>query len=153
MTEAKHIVLAHLFLNLYILAIFQPLYPILEYVIHYEYIVEELCENRDKPVLACNGKCYLGKQLTSDEKDSKEDPRPIPPTVDLDKLLTIREAQSSFSVFNPETTSGQADFQLRVNRHGSSQSSFSPSDFLNLLNGDRLSRSFLNFKYDSKNNK
>lgn len=103
MTEAKHIVLAHLFLNLYILAIFQPLYPILEYVIHYQYIVEELCENRDKPVLACNGKCYLGKQLTSDEKDSKEDPRPIPPTVDLDKLLTIREAQSSFSVFNPET--------------------------------------------------
>ena len=60
MKEAKHIVLAHLFLNLYLLAIFMPLYPVLDYVIHYDYIVEELCENRDKPVLACNGKCYLG---------------------------------------------------------------------------------------------
>jgi len=103
MKEAKHIVLAHLFLNLYLLAIFQPLYPILEYVIQYDYIVEQLCENRDKPVLACNGKCYLGKQLTLAEKNSQEDPSPLPPSVDFDKLLTIREAQSSFSVFNPET--------------------------------------------------
>jgi len=113
MKEMKHIVLAHLFLNLYLLAIFQPLYPILEYVINYEYIVEELCENRDKPVLACNGKCYLGKQLTSDEKDSNDDPKPLPPSVDFDKLLTIREAQSFFAVFNPETLRNRPSFNSR----------------------------------------
>lgn len=102
MKETKYVVLAHLFLNLYLLAIFQPLYPILEYVIHYDYIVKELCENRDKPVLGCNGKCYLGKQLSSDQKDSKDDPRPLPPTVDFDKLLTVWDGQLSFSVFNPD---------------------------------------------------
>lgn len=107
MKETKNIILTHLFLNLYLLAIFQPLYPILEYVIHYDYIVEELCENRDKPVLACNGKCYLGKQLTSDHKDSNDAPQPLPPSVDFDKLLTVRYDQISFSVFNPDILQNQ----------------------------------------------
>ena len=114
MKEAKHIVLAHLFLNLYLLAIFQPLYPILEYVIHYDYIVEQLCENRDKPVLACNGKCYLGKQLISDEKDSKDDPRPFPPTVDFDKLLAVREGQVSFTIFNPDALRNKPIFNSQL---------------------------------------
>jgi hypothetical protein len=110
MKEIKNIVLVHLMLNLYLLAIFQPLYPILEYIIHYDYIVEELCENRDKPVLACNGKCYLGKQLTADEKDSGEDPKPLPPSVDFDKLLTVREGQMHFTLFEPETLLSQPLF-------------------------------------------
>ena len=28
--------------------------------IAHDYIVNELCENREKPILTCNGKCYLG---------------------------------------------------------------------------------------------
>jgi hypothetical protein len=30
---------------------------------HKERIAKTLCENRDKPQLKCNGKCYLRKQL------------------------------------------------------------------------------------------
>lgn len=38
--------------------------PLLDYVINYDYISTQLCENRNKPELLCNGKCYLKKELT-----------------------------------------------------------------------------------------
>lgn len=37
----------------------KPLVPIMIYYANYDYIVTELCENRDKPYLECNGNCYL----------------------------------------------------------------------------------------------
>lgn len=45
------------------LFILKPILPVLEYAINYDYIVKELCENRDKPKMACNGKCHLMKEL------------------------------------------------------------------------------------------
>ncbi len=48
----------------------KPAIPFLEYGINYDYIVKELCENKDKPVLKCNGKCHLAKQLA---KATEED--------------------------------------------------------------------------------
>lgn len=41
----------------------RPLMPILEYYADYDYITKELCENKDKPYLKCNGTCYLQKQV------------------------------------------------------------------------------------------
>lgn len=41
----------------------RPVMPIIEYYANYDYIATELCENKDKPYLECNGKCYLEKQL------------------------------------------------------------------------------------------
>lgn len=41
----------------------RPIFPIVEYVINYEYIVTELCENRSQPKLDCNGKCHLKKEM------------------------------------------------------------------------------------------
>jgi hypothetical protein len=37
----------------------KPLLPLMVYYANYDYIVTELCENRDKPYLECNGRCYL----------------------------------------------------------------------------------------------
>ncbi|WP_073152929.1 hypothetical protein [Mesonia phycicola] len=50
----------------------KPVEPILEYCFNYNYIVETLCVNKDKPSLNCNGKCYLIKQLKSNKSDSKK---------------------------------------------------------------------------------
>lgn len=33
------------------------------YELNKEYVANNLCENRSKPKLHCNGKCYLNKQL------------------------------------------------------------------------------------------
>jgi len=41
------------------------------------YITETLCENKDKPQLHCNGKCYLNKQLKKAD-DTESDNKSIP---------------------------------------------------------------------------
>lgn len=38
------------------------------YNINLEYIIQELCENKDKPQLNCKGKCYLKKKLEESNK-------------------------------------------------------------------------------------
>lgn len=43
------------------LMLFKPLFPLVEYVVNYEYISEVLCENKEKPLIGCDGKCYLTK--------------------------------------------------------------------------------------------
>ena len=50
------VVIALLFLS-------KPIIPVLDYVINYDYIVKELCENKAKPELKCNGKCHLMKEM------------------------------------------------------------------------------------------
>lgn len=37
----------------------------MEYAINYDYIVKVLCENKEKPEVACNGKCHLKKELAN----------------------------------------------------------------------------------------
>ena len=52
----------------------KPLYPLLEYGIHYDYIVTHLCENKDRPQLQCNGKCYLAQMFAAQSADHQENP-------------------------------------------------------------------------------
>ena len=52
--------------------------PIIEYYANYEYIANVLCENRDKPYLECNGKCYLQKQLKEVNHDNHDHKSTIP---------------------------------------------------------------------------
>jgi len=58
-----------------LIMLFRPLLPILDYVINYDYIVNEVCINRDRPELKCNGKCYLMQSLAEQaerEQDEKK---------------------------------------------------------------------------------
>jgi hypothetical protein len=61
--------------NLYfILALFlfvKPIIPVFEYIVNYDFIVKELCENKEKPELACNGKCHLMKELAKANDSDK----------------------------------------------------------------------------------
>ncbi|MEN8187244.1 MAG: hypothetical protein ABFR05_08965 [Bacteroidota bacterium] len=95
----KKIIFTHLFLNLYLLVLIQPAIPVIEYFVNYDYIVEELCENRDKPLLACNGKCYLEKQVTKQQNLDHKEEAPVPPKVDLEKFLTLNTKKFIYQVF------------------------------------------------------
>lgn len=44
-----------------------------DFLINQDYIARNLCENKDKPVLKCNGKCQLAKELAKEEKKEKKD--------------------------------------------------------------------------------
>lgn len=52
----------------------KPLWPVMDYFANYNYIVTELCENKDKPEMECNGKCYLAKQLAKEAADDDQNP-------------------------------------------------------------------------------
>ena len=58
-----------LLISIFILA--RPAIPFLEYIVNYDYIVKELCENKEKPALKCNGKCHLMKELAKTAEDDK----------------------------------------------------------------------------------
>ncbi|NHN25380.1 hypothetical protein FIA58_006805 [Flavobacterium jejuense] len=49
----------------------KPVIPVLEYIVNYEYIATELCENVAKPELKCNGKCHLAKELAKASESEK----------------------------------------------------------------------------------
>ncbi len=42
------------------------------YVVNKEYVAQKLCENQAIPMLNCNGKCYLSKQLEKAESALKD---------------------------------------------------------------------------------
>ena len=74
----KHQFLGIFFYLLYLLAMMRPLVPVIEYYANYDYIANELCENRDRPFLECNGKCYLEKQLKKTNHTSHDHKSTIP---------------------------------------------------------------------------
>ena len=56
---------AILLLNIYLIGLFAPFYTLVNFAIYQEEITDEFCENKDKPKLACNGKCHLSKLLAN----------------------------------------------------------------------------------------
>ncbi len=52
----------------------KPMWPVVDYVVNYDYIVNVLCENKDKPEMKCNGKCHLIKELV---KEAGTDNNPL----------------------------------------------------------------------------
>lgn len=59
----------------------KPIYPVIDYFINYNYIKTELCENKDKPEMHCNGKCYLKKQLKkANTQSNNQTPETTVPT-------------------------------------------------------------------------
>ena len=44
---------------------FRPASYFIEYIVNYDYIKEELCKNKEKPYLKCNGICYVESSLKS----------------------------------------------------------------------------------------
>ena len=47
----------------------KPVLPVVDYIINYDYISTQLCENTLKPELKCNGKCHLKKELAELAQD------------------------------------------------------------------------------------
>lgn len=42
------------------------------YTLDIESFIEQLCENKDRPQLQCNGKCYLSKVSTNSSKQDEQ---------------------------------------------------------------------------------
>lgn len=63
------------------------------YRVNQDYIAKNLCENRDKPMLDCNGQCYLAKQLkAAEEKEQKSN---------SERLAKMPEVVLAFQAIQP----------------------------------------------------
>lgn len=71
------------------------------YEVNKDYVAEELCENKDKPQLHCNGKCYLNKQIAkvdapTKDKDGVQLPKKTEKT-EFNVFFSTAELQLSFT--------------------------------------------------------
>jgi hypothetical protein len=100
------------FLCVYSLVLLKPLFPFVDYALNKEYISKNLCENRNKPKLNCNGKCHLMKQL---KKAGAENP-----TEGNSTKGSSNQEENCFHVnslfdFNPNLTSSQIASLFYIN--------------------------------------
>lgn len=67
------------------------------------YIATELCENKDKPELKCNGQCVLAKRMKAAEEERRDaDQRPLRIMEKFEFSHYIAAAEDTFSE-TPET--------------------------------------------------
>ena len=79
----KNIVVIFLSL-LFLLQPFSKVWIYVSFKINQDYIAKNLCENRAKPILKCNGKCQLMKKLKQADKDEeKQTPQTIKEKLEL----------------------------------------------------------------------
>ncbi|HZW66162.1 MAG TPA: hypothetical protein VFF23_10765 [Hanamia sp.] len=75
-----------------------------EFYLNQTYIAETLCVNRDKPMMHCNGKCYLSKKITEQQK---KDHSPVSTTEKFDVqvyFLPVKiEVPTSFIILSKTT--------------------------------------------------
>ena len=76
----------------------------MEYYANYEYIAAVLCENKDKPYLECNGKCYLQKQLNK-VNHNDHDHKSTVPQINLDDYPISPLDQFSYDLNSRELLS------------------------------------------------
>lgn len=50
----------------------KPIIPLLEYVVFYDYIKNELCVNKNNKAMNCDGKCHLKKELAKASEGSEK---------------------------------------------------------------------------------
>ncbi|QJP34719.1 hypothetical protein F0365_10105 [Nonlabens sp. Ci31] len=79
------------------------------YTLDVESFIEQLCENKDKPQLQCNGKCYLSK-VSNDTSSEKEQTIPV---LEWDQLVFC-DTELSVEHQNVTAILGQKDFYYLI---------------------------------------
>lgn len=69
-----------------------------EFYLNQEFVAKNLCVNRDKPQLHCNGKCHLKKQLNEEEKRDQNNPERRAEN----KSEVFYDASFAIAAFSPE---------------------------------------------------
>ena len=97
---------------------------VLNYEVNTSYIIENFCENTDKPELECNGKCHLNKQIKQDTENKEEAPATTNETLTL--VLATQEIQSFEFNFADSELNLRNSLYLEGNYSNHLQSIFHP---------------------------
>lgn len=89
--------------------------PILDYAVNYQYISTQLCENKNKTELHCNGKCYVKKEiLKSTENQNAKESKVEIKAIDVFVINEILDLKPEFSHDNKMDNNFQNYFNLVV---------------------------------------
>lgn len=88
-----------LLLSALLLQLFTNAVILVNYVINKEDISKNLCENRDKPQMHCNGKCHLMKQLKRGNKKQEQSPLAL---LKCNVQAQYFEEKQEYTFSNPE---------------------------------------------------
>jgi hypothetical protein len=68
------------------------------YQLNKDYIAKYLCENKNKPLLQCKGKCQMMKKLQQEEKKDQENPERK--SENKFEIISFQKDQYSLTCFN-----------------------------------------------------
>ena len=95
------------------LLVFRPVAPVIDYIFNYDYIADELCVNRDRPELNCNGRCYLMNAF-AEEASKKKDAQQREGKLNLQLSITyfVSETDWNFGLSQTAVKTQPADHYL-----------------------------------------
>jgi hypothetical protein len=109
----------------------KPILPVVDYVVNYDYISKVLCENKAKPMMHCNGKCHLMKELAKaaeTENPKSSDKKSFSP---IQELLFFKEIKSfSMISFGFPTKNKINTTYLNLYSYLNTNSEFHPPTFI-----------------------
>ncbi|HXA02497.1 MAG TPA: hypothetical protein VNW99_10950 [Cytophagaceae bacterium] len=79
--------------------------PYLSYKVNFKYISTVLCENKNKPVLQCHGKCHLQKELRKTAEEESKNNSKITIQLELEDMpvQSIGLAPKEFFLIKPSS--------------------------------------------------
>lgn len=83
-------------INVYCLLIFKDMIPELIYQTNLDYIVKNLCEQKDEEENLCMGHCYLNKEI---KKEAEENSKSTPASINTKNLESHFNAKK-YSLFD-----------------------------------------------------
>ena len=88
------------------LVLLQPLskmFLVMEYQVNKNYIARVFCENKSKPLLHCEGKCHLAKELKQADQAEKKLPQTLKDKMEVLYFVQFAPVFSFYnSLYNPE---------------------------------------------------
>lgn len=105
----------------------KPVFPVLEYAVNYNYIVTELCENKETPALECNGKCHLAKELAKASQNDTSDSSEKKVVAQQYEIIFFQEIQSLHLDFSHTNFTPKVEITYANNyNHLASKATFHP---------------------------
>lgn len=87
--------ITYLFLFAFVLHASSRILIYFDFWLNQDFIAQNLCENKDKPQMECNGKCHLKKELKKDdERKEKENKQQV------EDILFVNNATTTHFSFN-----------------------------------------------------
>ncbi|KGO85636.1 hypothetical protein Q765_15615 [Flavobacterium rivuli WB 3.3-2 = DSM 21788] len=108
------------------LMLVRPVIPVADYIINYDYITKVLCVNKAKPMMHCNGKCHLMKELAKTAEQDKPLSQKKSNVAEAEVLFLEPLSSFTFQLFFTQLNTRNTSLYSNLYVHINSDSIFHP---------------------------